>query len=352
MSNVQPESGIGQLPQATPGAGTAAPSRLAWSLGPPHLQPLVSIVVPTYRRQDLLLQAVTSALAQQYDRPYEVVVVDNDPASDGAWLRDRLEAIASPPSLRYFVNAGNLGMFGNWNRGIELAQAKWVTLLHDDDWLSPVFLSTITPLLQESVVMAACDVDVGTGDYLETTLRARPPGRVDRLTIDDLVFGNVSPAPGIVFRRDVMRDVGGFDPDLYPCADYEAYVRCARRGQVLRARQTLAYYRTSDSATFKGDTLARMIAQSITIKRRLLADAPAASRLTYVLSMAFWYRLGRQHGVWTHPKMRSSLDRMADVVSRSAPLAFLLSTVRHGCKRVARALERPAPHLDGEVGSR
>lgn len=99
--------------------------------------PLVTVGIPTFRRSELLAQAVQSVLAQRFDRPFELLITDNDPDSQGAdRLLDRVPALRQH-AFRYVVNGANLGNCQNVKRCIDLARSSWVTVLHDDDLLKP-----------------------------------------------------------------------------------------------------------------------------------------------------------------------------------------------------------------------
>ena len=52
----------------------------------------------------------------------------------------------------YYKNEKILGMLGNWNRGIELARAPFVTYCHDDDMLLPSALSRLMELQKKQVI--------------------------------------------------------------------------------------------------------------------------------------------------------------------------------------------------------
>jgi len=93
--------------------------------------PLVSVVVPTYGRPDLVLRAVSSALAQTL-RDLEVIVV-----VDG---RDRptLDALRTLDDARLhaYVPDRHLGNADALNWGVQQTRAAWIAFLDDDDaWL-------------------------------------------------------------------------------------------------------------------------------------------------------------------------------------------------------------------------
>lgn len=283
----------------------------------------ISIVIPTYNRDALLAQAFLSALNQIDFKAYEIIIIDNNPES-GAALLELIETTAETPTIKYYINSNNLGMFGNWNRGIELAEGKWVTLLHDDDWLYPEYLKTINLFTTDDNDVLACVSAIGEDDYPGGTVRAPGSDRIlaNQVSINRLILGNLSPAPGILIRKSLLIEVGGFNAKYYPCSDYFTYVRCALKGRSLIIRNSLAYYRTSDSQTFKDDTLTRMVTMSARIKFELmlLSKRKFVSKLYYILSMATWYKLSRVRASKIELPDRSILNTYAKVLSKSGVL--------------------------------
>lgn len=84
--------------------------------------PLVTIAIPTFGRATLLDEAVRSALSQNFNRPYEILVVDNDPHSQGAAALLQQVGELAERNFRYCVNRENIGMLANWNRCIQLGR--------------------------------------------------------------------------------------------------------------------------------------------------------------------------------------------------------------------------------------
>ena len=94
-------------------------------------QPLVSAIIPTRGRPELVKRAVHSALNQTYS-PLEVVVVVDGPDES---TRRELESI-SDSRLRVIELPERVGGSDARNRGVEAAQGEWIALLDDDDeWL-------------------------------------------------------------------------------------------------------------------------------------------------------------------------------------------------------------------------
>src|SRR5262249_12344827 len=90
-----------------------------------------TIAIPVYNRESLIRQALESALSQNVSG-LEVLVVDNC-STDGTW---EILCSYSDPRLRLVRNESNLGLFGNFNRCLELARGTCLRLLCSADRLS------------------------------------------------------------------------------------------------------------------------------------------------------------------------------------------------------------------------
>ena len=101
-------------------------------------RPLLSIVIPTRDRLPLLEAAIGSAFAQDSE-DFELVVVDNG-SVDGTW--DYLTSITDP-RLRIANNGNPSGSTYTHNRSILMSRGRFVSVLHDDDFVAPHLVSTI-----------------------------------------------------------------------------------------------------------------------------------------------------------------------------------------------------------------
>lgn len=94
-------------------------------------QPLVSVIIPTYNRAELVPRAIDSVLGQSYQN-LEIIVVD-DCSEDNT--EEVVKAIADN-RLRYYCHDINQGGSTARNTGIELACGKYIAFLDSDDvWL-------------------------------------------------------------------------------------------------------------------------------------------------------------------------------------------------------------------------
>lgn len=93
------------------------------------MKPLVSVVIPTYNRRDLVLRALESVFGQTY-RPMEVIVVD-DGSTDGTF--EALTQATFPVKVEVLRLPTNQGPGATRNAGILHASGKYVAFLDSDD---------------------------------------------------------------------------------------------------------------------------------------------------------------------------------------------------------------------------
>jgi len=197
--------------------------------------PKYTIVIPTFRRPEQLMEAVESAINQTFGSSrYEILIVENE--SDLYSLSGVKIKQLHAENLFYYQNAKNLGAGGNWNRGFELARTEWVCMLHDDDILYPHALESICATLEKvdqaktAAISPAfdyahqmdgewvCDKPKATQHFwwkpLQNRLTRRSLLRLQLSLRDD----PVAPTCGATFNRQIVVDMGGF-PDQYKSDD-------------------------------------------------------------------------------------------------------------------------------------
>ena len=113
---------------------------------------ICTVAIPVYNRKNKSLNyvALESALAQRL-RDMEIVVVD-DCSTDGTW---EVLQTYHDSRLRLVRNERNLGLFGNFNRSLQLAQGKYICFLCSDDKLHPNCLTPEIEMMEqhENVVL-------------------------------------------------------------------------------------------------------------------------------------------------------------------------------------------------------
>ncbi len=237
--------------------------------------PLYTIAIPTYNRTDLLQFAIDSCINQEGFTDYEILVVDNNPARDDETERLMKEKYRLP-QIAYYKNTENTGMTGNWNKLYQLARTKWVVMLHDDDMLYPDFMRNMANIVaadNEAVCFYNCYNSMRNMGNVHPE-RKTCDIKVMTLKEKDYLTGCHLHAPcGMTLRRDVVYEIGGFNPDFYPSLDFHFHVKLAHYHSVRWLRgYPLATYRWMVNAGGKPETVPGWVEKDNAIKRLIVRN--------------------------------------------------------------------------------
>jgi glycosyltransferase involved in cell wall biosynthesis len=193
---------------------------------------VISAIVPTFNRAELLVRALRSIAAQTL-RPDEVWVVD-DGSTDGTAERVAREF----PSVRC-VRQENRGVSAARNRGIASARGEWLAFLDSDDEWQPTKLEEQMDALGRSPGARFCHTDeiwIRNGRRVNPGRRhAKRGGWIFR---DCLPLCAISPSAALM-HRSVIERVGPFDESLAACEDYDMWLRVCCRYPVVLAKEPL-----------------------------------------------------------------------------------------------------------------
>ena len=201
---------------------------------------LVSVIIPTHSRKDMLHRAVQSVLNQTYAN-IQIVIVD-DASTDGTpQFVGQLQE--QHPNILYLRNEASLGACGARNRGISEASGKYIALLDDDDEYLPTALSELIKTYEignYSFVCADLKIINKKGNRISSK-----PGMIDLQKI--LWINNATMC--MVTERSKMLKVGSFDVALYAAQDYDLWVRLIHEfGAAKRLNKVLYIYHQEHEA--------------------------------------------------------------------------------------------------------
>ncbi len=202
--------------------------------------PLVSVIVRTFDRPQLLLRALESIAAQQY-RPLEAIVVNGGGPDIRPLLgrfENRLPIVYVDAGRRTFISESS-------NLGAAAAAGDFIAYLDDDDVLYPDHIARCAETLACSgadLVYTNC-----VAEYAETDGTNK---RVLDITMyldrdfdpDTLLVSNIAPIHSIVHRRDVFERFGRFDESFAVCDDWEMWTRVAQTGTVVHIDRATCEY--------------------------------------------------------------------------------------------------------------
>ena len=243
-----------------------------------NVNPVFSVVIPTYKRPTLLKETIMSAVNQKdFTLPYEIIVVDNDD-TDMANSTETLIKELNISNLYYYKNAKNIGGCGNWNRCVMLARSNWVVMCHDDDLMGEDCLSVLHKiLLSHNRDKKPVGYIRPSGEsFYEGNLQSSPVKKNSKwkpskpqTALMEFTKNNViwsggatwagAPTCGALINKAAFIDVGGYNEELSPCPDcYVPYHMLGKYG-VYKTCYSLGKYRWGENDTYRKSTLIGLI---------------------------------------------------------------------------------------------
>ncbi|SDI89897.1 alpha-1,3-rhamnosyltransferase [Pseudomonas flavescens] len=249
----------------------------------PDELPLVSVLISSYNHADFIEASIRSVYAQDYP-DIELLVVDDGSCDDSVAKIQRLQ---EELGFNFQVQA-NKGLCTTLNEMIARSAGRYIAPLGSDDVMLPERLSLQVAFMEQHPETGICAGGIvlidGEGQPLPGNRQRHRPAR--RLDFDDLFMDRKPgpPAPTLLFRRDALDKVGGFDPSIR-IEDYYVELRIAHAGYFIDIlEEPLALYRVHASNTYKNRRL--MIETELAIYKRF-DDHPGydATRLRYLNAM-------------------------------------------------------------------
>lgn len=306
-------------------------------------QPLVSVVLPTYDRPEMLLEAVESVAAQRYSNVELLVVDDGSPTP----ARTVLES-AAPEDVdwRCLRHEENRGANAARNTGIRAAEGEILAFLDDDDrWLPDKLEAQMAAFRDRDVGVVLVGQQFVTEDETATTtILPTVEGDATPGLIDDGIGG---PFSTIAVRRSVV-DEAGLPDDRFPAwQDREwllrlsCHCRFAAVREPLVVRRSGSYAQIGDRFEPKRDTTYPLFVE----KHRELAAEHGRERQFLARLATRIAAAGLANGHYADARKFAAKAIRTNPAVRDAYLYFLLSLGGDRTYRSAARFKRTVDQL-------
>jgi glycosyltransferase involved in cell wall biosynthesis len=205
------------------------------------MPPKVSILIPNYNHAHFLDEAIQSALNQTYT-DFELIIVDNCSTDN----TDEIVAkYLSDKRVSYVKNEHNLGLVGNWNKCLELANGEYIKFLCSDDKFHPQLLEKFVPIMEQYPnVSLVTSNKIYFGSIDETVFlpfNHLVPGK--EMIYQTLLITDFIGDPTCVMIRKSNLKLGGFRTDMLWIVDWEMWIRHLLVGDCYVVPDVLLYTR-------------------------------------------------------------------------------------------------------------
>lgn len=196
--------------------------------------PLVSIVIPTYKRPNMIARAVDSVLCQTYKNIEIFVVDDNDPSfPEREATEEVMKLYESNSKITYIQHDKNRNGSAARNTGWRKARGKYITFLDDDDEISPRKIQTQVECLEAlDESWGACYTAYHTL-MLDGSVQKSTNNHCGDVYIRALMRTfYVGSGSNLLLKKKVVDDINGYDEDFKRNQDIEFMARAFEKYKV------------------------------------------------------------------------------------------------------------------------
>ena len=195
-------------------------------------QPLVSIVIRTHKRKEVLRRTLM-CLRNQIYKNFEIIIVEDGENT----AEEMVKADFADLNINYFSTGVNVGRGRAGNIGIERAKGEFVSFLDDDDFYYPDFISGhVCKLIehpQADVVISgimAVKSDTISIDPFQFEYKGMYSVLFDHITLMDMCVKCRIPMTGAMFRREMYEKYGGMREDIDADEDWFMWLKYITHG--------------------------------------------------------------------------------------------------------------------------
>ena len=203
--------------------------------------PVVSVIVTTFNRQDMLKTTIESILNQTFSQ-FELLIVDNFSNYDFINFINSF----NDSRIKSFQNNNNGIIAVNRNFGIKKSIGKYIAFCDDDDYWDKNKLFDQIKVFQsfDTILVSSLALNFG----VDTNFFSQNYGFLyNRIKLDykSLLISNPIVLSSTLIKSEVLKKVGGFseDKNLIAVEDYDLYLRIFDLGNFVLIKKFLIYYR-------------------------------------------------------------------------------------------------------------
>ena len=189
--------------------------------------PLISVVMPTFNRPDLIRESIASVLAQTMQN-WELVVVND--GGDRA-VEKTMEEYLRDPRVRY-VFAEHGGLSAARNAGMSLAKGQYITQLDDDDIYYPDHLETVARAFEQNLALRVAYTDfyrafqeLREGQWITVSREVDYSHEFSRGL---LRYSTIAPVCNLTHHREALETVGYYNESVLRAMDWDYFIRLSR----------------------------------------------------------------------------------------------------------------------------
>jgi len=182
-----------------------------------------SIVIPTYNSQDTIVPCIESCIHQSY-KNFEIIIVDDCSADETVNLTELYIKQNKLNNIQINKLAVNSGASVARNKGIDIANGKFIAFLDSDDYFHFMKLEILNQHLSKNL-----NIDLmGHNHYIENEadhsniFLNTSEVKLEKVNCKSLLLRNFAVTPSVVFRKSILPR---FNEQMRYTEDHDFFIR-------------------------------------------------------------------------------------------------------------------------------
>lgn len=185
---------------------------------------MISVIIPTYNRGQLIQRAINSIIQQTYG-PLEIIIID-DGSNDNT--ENIVHNIDSDNII--YIKQKNQGACSARNRGIIEAKGDYIAFLDsDDEWKPDMLEKQIKHINNINADISVCNYFVEENNKFKKAIVNK---KTNTFTLDELLNRNYITTGAILIKKELIKEVGMFDENMPRYQDWELMLRIANKMEI------------------------------------------------------------------------------------------------------------------------
>ncbi len=256
------------------------------------MEPLFSVIIPTYNRSSRLRKALNSLVSQTF-KNFEVVICDDGSVDNTKEVVDEFKSLLL---INYIWNQNWGGPARPRNIGIANCSGQWICFLDSDDWWYPQKLEKCLEYIENyDFLYHIVDIFSARTNKLTRKKFGRELGSSPFK--DLIIYGNGIANSSVIVKKSICLEIGKISEDvsLVSVEDYDYWLRVSQKTNKLKfINHSLAAYFWDDISNISQISINR-IEKEITIFNKYLSYLTIAEQKK--AELIFNYKIGRYYGV-------------------------------------------------------
>ncbi|WDN88256.1 hypothetical protein BuS5_01224 [Desulfosarcina sp. BuS5] len=217
----------------------------------------ITIITPSYNQGGYIEQTIRSVLAQNYENVEHIVI-------DGGSTDQTVDVLKKYPHV-IWISEKDRGQTDALNKGLKIATGDIIGWINSDDFYEKNIFKSVVECFQNPETMWV----VGNLTYFFEKSGKLITNKSPVVTFDHLIK-----SPDIVrqqptfFRKDLLKRVGGWNPDFFMAMDFDLWIRMAKIFPPKIINEQWAVYRNHAFQKTSHENILRQVREITSILRR------------------------------------------------------------------------------------